>query len=198
VLPDALTVSTRSGATAPASEPQSKSEIAFPAPCSSYARGGPPRRVWLSPIPPVWRNFFIPFVVALVVLLDHGSLDETVQYLKTYARPHRQRPAGMNGGGCGIRTILYPPTRHVPRCLRDSAARLARRPLLDPSALPPPKQSGRQGEVRCLVMPFSPRLVDEFHRILVGACNAAGPWQRGDDLFTPPTSSTTFGRLSTS
>ncbi len=152
--------------------------------------------VWLAPISPVWKHFFsILFVVALVVILVWitDRFDGAVQYLKAYAaRLHRQRLQGddWREADARIRTLLHSTGLGAYLdALRDSAARLKQDVLfLGPERLyPPPKPSGRQGEVRCfLVMPFSLEWSDEVHRILAGACKAAGVHPvRGDDLFTP-------------
>jgi hypothetical protein len=152
--------------------------------------------VWLALVPSVWKHFFsILFVVGLVVILVWitDRFDEAVQYLKAYAtKLHRQRLEGDDWRQADpqIRALLHSTGLGAYLdTLCDSADRLKQDVLfLGPERLyPPPKPSGQQGGVRCfLVMPFSFEWSNDVHRILAGACKAAGVHPvRGDDLFTP-------------
>lgn len=152
--------------------------------------------VWLALVAPVWKHFFsVLFVVVLVAILVWITdyFDGAVGYLSEFSTQLLRQQLETNDwrtAGPAIRTLLnatglgaYLDT------LVESAARLKQDVLfLGPERLyPPPLSPDRQGEIRCfLVMPFSQDWSADVHRILAGACKAAGVQPaRGDDLFTP-------------
>ena len=152
--------------------------------------------VWLSPLPPIWKNFFtILFIVGLVVLLVRITerFDEAVQYLKSYTvRLHQQQLSGEEWREADIHISSLLSSTGLGSyldILRASATQLKRDVLfLGPERLyPPPKQARVPGTVSCfLVMPFSLEWSPQVQRCLVGACQESGIHAvRGDDLFTP-------------
>jgi hypothetical protein len=130
-------------------------------------------------------------VVILVWITDR--FDDTVAYLRRYVRQaHQSR-------------LVSPEWRDAPPQIRGalrstglgpfldefdvSASRLKQEVLfLGPERLyAPPRDRSSPRQASCfLVMPFGQEWSADVHRILAGACDAAGVRPvRGDDLFTP-------------
>ncbi len=144
---------------------------------------------------PVWKSFFsvvfiVTLVAAMVWLTDR--FDETVRYLKTFARRLHQQLTSEDWREANprIRMMLYSTgLGGYLDSLCETAARLKQDVIfLGPERLyPMPKLTDGQKNIRCfLVMPFSSEWSDNVHTALSSACKALAVQPlRGDDLFTP-------------
>jgi hypothetical protein len=152
--------------------------------------------VWFLPVGTVWKSFFSAlFVVALVVVLVWitDRFDDTVAFLRSYVRRmHESRLVAEDWRGAPARIRAALASTGLGAFLdefRDSGARLKRDVLfLGPERLyAPPRDRGGSRRTSCfIVMPFGQEWSVDVHRILAGACEAAGVRPvRGDDLFTP-------------
>ena len=152
--------------------------------------------VWLLPVGTVWKSFFSAlFIVALVVVLVWitDRFDDTVVYLRDYVRGmHESRLVAQDWRGAPDRIRAALQSTGLGGFLdefRESGARLKRDVLfLGPERLyAPPLDHDPLRPASCfIVMPFGPEWSADVHRILAGACQAAGVRPvRGDDLFTP-------------
>jgi hypothetical protein len=152
--------------------------------------------VWFLPAGTVWKSFFSAlFVVALVVVLVWitDRFDDTVTYLRGYVRQmHESRLVAEEWRGAPSRIRAALQSTGLGGFLdefRDSGARLKHDVLfLGPERLyAPPRDLDGSNPASCfIVMPFGREWSVDVHRILAGACQAAGVRPvRGDDLFTP-------------
>ena len=152
--------------------------------------------VWFLPVEAVWKSFFsVLFIVALVTILVWitDRFDGAVAYLQEYVRRvHQSRLVSEDWrhGRPGIGTALRSTGLDVFLDeFRGSVAQLKQDVLfLGPERLySPPKDRPDPRRASCfIVMPFSQEWSADVHRILAGACEAAGVRAvRGDDLFSP-------------
>jgi hypothetical protein len=152
--------------------------------------------LWFLPVAAVWKSFFsVLFILALVTVLVWitDRFDDTVAFLRGYvSRVHRSRLASDEwrstdpGIGAALRSTGLDVFLDE---FRQSAARLKQDILfLGPERLyGTPKELSESRKPSCfIVMPFRQEWSADVHRILAGACEAAGVRPvRGDDLFTP-------------
>jgi len=152
--------------------------------------------LWFMPIHTVWKSIFaVLFVISLVVILVWitDRFDDTVAYLRSYVRRvHQSRLVSEDwrSAPSRIRSALQSTGLGAfVEEFRDSAAHLKQNVLfLGPERLyRTPKDHSTPRQAACfIVMPFSREWSADVHRILAGACEAAGVRPvRGDDLFTP-------------
>jgi len=152
--------------------------------------------VWLLPVDTVWKSFFaVMFVILLMVILVRitDRFDDTVAYLRSYVRRvHQSRLVSEDWRGAPPRIRAALQSTGLGAFVdefRVSAADLKLNVLfLGPERLyGTPKDHDASRRVSCfIVMPFSQEWSVDVHRILAGACEAAGVRPvRGDDLFTP-------------
>ena len=151
--------------------------------------------VWFLPVEAVWKSFFsVLFIVALVTILVWitDRFDGAVAYLQEYVRRvHQSRLVSEDWrhGRPGIGTALRSTGLDVFLDeFRGSVAQLKQDVLfLGPERLySPPKDRPIRRASCFIVMPFSQEWSADVHRILAGACEAAGVRAvRGDDLFSP-------------
>jgi hypothetical protein len=151
--------------------------------------------VWFLPVEAVWKSFFsVLFIVALVTILVWitDRFDGAVAYLQEYVRRvHQSRLVyeywrhGRPGIGTALRSTGLDVFLDE---FRGSVAQLKQDVLfLGPERLySPPKDRPIRRASCFIVMPFSQEWSADVHRILAGACEAAGVRAvRGDDLFSP-------------
>jgi hypothetical protein len=152
--------------------------------------------VWLLPVHEAWKPVFavlsiVGLVTVLVWITDR--FDDAVAYVREYVeRVHRAQLVCPDWRGARPQIGVTLRSTGLDRFLDEfhaSAARLKRDVLfLGPERLyAPPRDRGDPRQATCfLVMPFSEEWSSDVHRILAGACEAAGVRSvRGDDLFTP-------------